>query len=97
MLLTILATSLLERSIASMATVICVMLLTPSCAEARVSEASCLACSAFLAVEWIMLETSSKDALVSSMAAACSLAPCASFWLASVSWLEARRLFSVPS
>ena len=97
MLLTILATSLLERSMASMAVVISNMLRTPSCALPRVSEASCLACSAFLAVEWIMLETSSNDALVSSMAAACSLAPWASLWLASVNWLDAMRLCSVPS
>jgi len=47
---------------------------------------------ALLAVEWIMLDISSKDALVSCTDAACSLAPSASCWLACATWFAAIKL-----
>jgi hypothetical protein len=77
---------------AAIARVISSMLAMPSRAACCASLAKALACMALLAVEWIMLDISSKDALVSCTDAACSLAPSASCWLACATWFAAIKL-----
>ena len=56
------------------------MMREPPSATRRVSEASALALRQFSAVDWIMLDISSSEALVSSTEAASSLAPEESVW-----------------
>ncbi len=80
-----------------MAALIACMSAAPVSAAVRACRASSLALVAFSAFRLVMPAISSRDALVSSRDAACSLAPCASDWLEEETWVAAVVTWVAPS
>ena len=96
MFFTIFETSMLDVSIDCIAATISAIVCRPAWAAVRAWFANSFALTALSAVERIIAEISSSDALVSATDAPCSLQPDASVRLAVESWRELIAVWSAP-